>query len=207
VCRDLNGLADHSRRPRPGIGRYPRRLELITLRDYPPALALRGIAMAQLGHLARARLLLRWAAAAFGPCEAIAGARCVTAKPRLPLSAPDPGWALKPLMLPIRRFNAMRSRQGGACALIDGPLVLAPLTDEANAHVLALLGDGESCSLELGACVGARGKPADRARAQDALHAADKVHAVGKARARHWIAPPCRDSRQACYSQAALPSG
>ena len=44
-------------------------LNYIALRDDPPALALRGIAMAQLGDLARARLLLRRAAAAFGPGE------------------------------------------------------------------------------------------------------------------------------------------
>ena len=55
-------------------------LNCIALRDDPPALALRGIAMAQLGDLARARLLLRRAAAAFGPSEAIAHARCVTAE-------------------------------------------------------------------------------------------------------------------------------
>ena len=55
-------------------------LNCIALRDDPPALALRGIAMAQLGDLARARLLLRRAAAAFGPREAIARARCVTVR-------------------------------------------------------------------------------------------------------------------------------
>ena len=55
-------------------------LNYIALRDDPPALALRGIAMAQLGDLARARLLLRRAAAAFGRREAIARARCITAE-------------------------------------------------------------------------------------------------------------------------------
>jgi len=46
-------------------------LNFIALREDPPALALRGIAMAQLGDLSRARLLLRRAAAGFGPREAI----------------------------------------------------------------------------------------------------------------------------------------
>jgi hypothetical protein len=54
-------------------------LNCIGLRDDPPALALRAIAMAQLGDFARARLLLRWAAA-FGPREEITRARCVTVR-------------------------------------------------------------------------------------------------------------------------------
>jgi hypothetical protein len=72
-------------------------LNCIALRDDPPALALRGIAMAQLGDLARARLLLRRAAAAFGPREAIARARCITAEAEIALVCRDLGWALKPL--------------------------------------------------------------------------------------------------------------
>ena len=50
-------------------------LNFIALRDDAPALALRGIAMAQLGDLARAKMLLRRAARAFGPREAVARAR------------------------------------------------------------------------------------------------------------------------------------
>ena len=47
-------------------------LKRVALRDDPPALALRGIAMAQLGEYARAKQLLRSAARAFGPKEAVA---------------------------------------------------------------------------------------------------------------------------------------
>jgi hypothetical protein len=72
-------------------------LNCIALRDDAPALALRGIAMAQLGDLARARLLLRRAARAFGPREAIARARCVTAEAEIALVSRDLGWPLKPL--------------------------------------------------------------------------------------------------------------
>ena len=50
-------------------------LNHIALRDDAPALALRGIAMAQLGDFERAKALLRRAARAFGPKEAIARAR------------------------------------------------------------------------------------------------------------------------------------
>src|SRR4051794_26063137 len=57
-------------------------MKRVGLRDDAPALALRGIAMAQLGDLARAKALLRRAARAFGPKEAVARARCVVAEPR-----------------------------------------------------------------------------------------------------------------------------
>jgi hypothetical protein len=52
-------------------------LNFIALRDDAPALALRGIAMAQLGDLSRAKTLLRRAARVFSPREAVASARCV----------------------------------------------------------------------------------------------------------------------------------
>ena len=55
-------------------------LKRVALRDDAPALALRGIAMAQLGDLVRAKALLRRAARAFGPKEAVARARCVVAE-------------------------------------------------------------------------------------------------------------------------------
>ena len=60
-------------------------LNRVALRDDAPALALRGIAMAQLGDLVRAKALLRRAARAFGPKEAVARARspsCAIAMPR-----------------------------------------------------------------------------------------------------------------------------
>jgi hypothetical protein len=57
-------------------------LNRVALRDDAPALALRGIAMAQLGDLARAKALLRTAARAFGPKQAVARARCVVARSR-----------------------------------------------------------------------------------------------------------------------------
>jgi hypothetical protein len=54
-------------------------LKRVALRDDAPALALRGIAMAQLGEHARARELLRRAQREFGPREQLARARCVLA--------------------------------------------------------------------------------------------------------------------------------
>src|SRR5689334_20320271 len=68
-------------------------LKLIALRDDAPALALRGIAMAQLGDLARAKALLRRAARAFGPREAVPRARCVVAEAEVALASRDLGWS------------------------------------------------------------------------------------------------------------------
>ena len=55
-------------------------LKRVALRNDAPALALRGIAMAQLGDLVRAKALLRRAARAFGPKEEVARARCIVAE-------------------------------------------------------------------------------------------------------------------------------
>jgi len=72
-------------------------LKRIALRDDAPALALRGIAMAQLGDLVRAKALLRRAARAFGPKEAVARARCVVAEVEIALVSRDLGWPAKAL--------------------------------------------------------------------------------------------------------------
>jgi hypothetical protein len=72
-------------------------LNRVALRDDAPALALRGIAMAQLGDLARAKALLRSAARAFSPKEAVARARCVVAEAEIALVSRDLGWPAKAL--------------------------------------------------------------------------------------------------------------
>jgi tetratricopeptide (TPR) repeat protein len=72
-------------------------LNRVALRDDPPALALRGIAMAQLGDLDRAKVLLRRAARAFGPKEAVARARCVVAEAEIALVSRDLGWPAEAL--------------------------------------------------------------------------------------------------------------
>jgi tetratricopeptide (TPR) repeat protein len=72
-------------------------LKRVALRDDAPGLALRGIAMAQLGDHARAKALLRRAARAFGPKEAVARARCVVAEAEIALVSRDLGWPTKAL--------------------------------------------------------------------------------------------------------------
>jgi len=77
-------------------------LKRVALRNDPPALALRGIAMAQLGDLARAKALLKRAARAFGSREAVARARCVVAEAEIALVSRDLGW-------PATALDAARS--------------------------------------------------------------------------------------------------
>lgn len=72
-------------------------LNRIALREDAPALALRGIAMAQLGDLARAKALVRRAARAFGPKETVARARCIVAEAEIALASRDLGWPVKAL--------------------------------------------------------------------------------------------------------------
>ena len=72
-------------------------LKRVALRDDAPALALRGIAMAQLGDLARAKALLRSAARAFGAKEAMSRARCIVAEAEIALVSRDLGWPAKAL--------------------------------------------------------------------------------------------------------------
>src|SRR3954471_20748756 len=72
-------------------------LNRVALREDASALALRGIAMAQLGELDRAKLLLRRAARGFGPKESVARARCVVAEAEIALVSRDLGWPTKAL--------------------------------------------------------------------------------------------------------------
>jgi hypothetical protein len=72
-------------------------LKRVGLRDDAPALALRGIAMAQLGDFVRAKPLLQRAARAFGPREAVARARCVVAEAEIALVSRDLSWPAKAL--------------------------------------------------------------------------------------------------------------
>jgi hypothetical protein len=72
-------------------------LNRVALRDDAPALALRGIAMAQLGEFVRAKELVRRAGRAFGPKEPMARARCVVAEAEIALASRDLGWPVKAL--------------------------------------------------------------------------------------------------------------
>ena len=81
-------------------------LNRVALRDDAAALALRGIAMAQLGDLDRARILLQRAARACGPREAAARARCIVAESEIALVTRDLGWSAR--MLESARETLLR---------------------------------------------------------------------------------------------------
>jgi len=72
-------------------------LKRVALRNDAPALALRGIAMAQLGDFSRAKELLRRAARAFSAKEPVARARCVVAEAEVALASRDLNWPTKTL--------------------------------------------------------------------------------------------------------------
>jgi len=82
-------------------------LKRIALRDDAPALALRGIAMAQLGEFAKAKLLLRRAGRSFGQRERVARARCVTAEAEVALASRELRWPTRALDEARRTFGAL----------------------------------------------------------------------------------------------------
>ena len=114
-------------------------LNRVALREDAPALALRGIAMAQLGDFARARALLRNAARAFGPKEAMARARCVVAEAEVALVSRDLGWPAKALDAARATLDAHGDRANATQArhLDIRRLLLVGRLDEAE----RLLGD------------------------------------------------------------------
>jgi hypothetical protein len=115
-------------------------LKRVALRDDAPALALRGIAMAQLGDLVRARALVRSAARAFGPKEAVARARCVVAEAEIALVSRDLGWPAKALDTARATLEAHGDRVNAAHAryLEVRRLLLIGRLDEAERTLAAL---------------------------------------------------------------------
>jgi hypothetical protein len=91
-------------------------LKRVALRDDAPALALRGIAMAQLGDLVRAKALLRSAAQAFGPREPVAGARCIVAEAEIALVSRDLGFPAQALDAARKTLEAHGDRVNAAHA-------------------------------------------------------------------------------------------
>jgi hypothetical protein len=137
-------------------------LKRVALRDDPPALALRGIAMAQLGELARARELLRRAARGFGAHEELARARCVVAEAEVALAMRDFGAsprALEAAMASLQaradRANALQARLIAARRLLllgrldAAAALLAPVDDTALPPLLAAVAALASVELAL----------------------------------------------------------
>src|SRR5499433_1243947 len=115
-------------------------LKRVALRDDAPALALRGIAMAQLGDLVRAKALVRRAARAFGPKAPVARARCVVAEAEIALVSRDLGWPAKALDAARATLEAHGDRVNAAHAryLEVRRLLLIGRLDDAERTLAAL---------------------------------------------------------------------
>ena len=139
-------------------------LQRVALRDDPPALALRGIAMAQLGEHPRARDLLRRAARGFGTHEPVARARCVVAEAEVALAQRDLGGRAQALMSAGATLqahgdtaNALQARLVAARTLIllgkldeaSAALADAPTTDATTRLPPSLVAVAELAAAEL----------------------------------------------------------
>ncbi|MDM0020996.1 helix-turn-helix domain-containing protein [Variovorax saccharolyticus] len=115
-------------------------LKRVALRDDPPALALRGIAMAQLGEHPRARELLRRAARGFGAHEELARARCVVAEAEVALAMRDIGGSPRPLAAAAATLEAHADRANALQARLIAMrrLLLLGRLDEAAAALAPL---------------------------------------------------------------------
>jgi hypothetical protein len=110
-------------------------LKRVALRDDPPALALRGIAMAQLGENLRARELLRRAAVGFGAHEQLSRARCVVAEAEVALAMRDLGGTPRSLAAAAATLDAHDDRTNALQARLIAVrrLLLLGKLDEAAA--------------------------------------------------------------------------
>ena len=115
-------------------------LKRVALRDDPPALALRGIAMAQLGEYPRARELLRRAARGFGTHEEMARARCVVAEAEVALAMRDLGGSPRPLAAAAAALEARADHANALQARLIAArrLLLLGRLDETAAALAAL---------------------------------------------------------------------
>src|SRR5258708_8734823 len=110
-------------------------LKRVALRDDPAALALRGIAMAQLGEHPRARELLRRAARGFGAHEELARARCVVAEAEVALAMRDLRGSPRTLAAASATLEARADRANPPQArpiAVPPPPLLAPLDAPAS---------------------------------------------------------------------------
>ena len=116
-----------------GVGDALSALKRVALRDDPPALALRGIALAQLGEHRRARELLRHAARRFGPHEEKARARCLVAEAEVALAMRDLAGSPRKLAAASELLEACADRGNAAQARLTAArrLLLLGRLDEA----------------------------------------------------------------------------
>lgn len=174
----------------------------VALRGDPPALALRGVAMAQLGELERARELLRLAQRGFGRSEVTARARCVVAEAEVALAQRDLAGATTPLLHAAQALQARGDLHNALQAwsiLARRGLLLGQRQEAANAlahlqgHALvpALAAMAALTDAALAACA------LQVPQAQQALQrATDAARASGIAALQAEVAQACRQLAQ-----------
>ena len=115
-------------------------LKCVALRDDPPALALRGIAMAQLGEYRLARQLLRRAARGFGIHEELSRARCILADAEVALATRDLGVSQRSLAAVAATLEAHADRSNALQVRLIAArrLLLLGQLDEAAAELARL---------------------------------------------------------------------
>jgi tetratricopeptide (TPR) repeat protein len=159
-------------------------LKRIALRDDAPALALRGIAMAQLGDFRRATELLHRAARAFGPKQPVARARCVVARAEIALVCRDLSGPMEGLGAARATLEAMGDRANAAHAgyLDARRLLLIGRLDEAERTLEALAFDVAPKASQTGYFLVLAGIAMRRVRAHPARAALERAeHAAREA--------------------------
>ena len=160
-------------------------LKRVALRGDPPALALRGIAMAQLGDLARAKALLRSAAQGFGPAEPVSRARCVVAEAEIALVSRDLGRTTRTLgaARAVLETHGDRANAAHGAYLEARQLLLIGRLDEAEQILAELDFDALPPTSRTGYWLVEAGIAMRRIRAGPARAALDRAgqaaHAVG----------------------------
>jgi hypothetical protein len=158
-------------------------LDRVALRDDAPALALRGIAMAQLGDLARARQLVRRAARSFGAKEAVARARCLLAEAEIALAVRDLDTCTTLLADALRTLDAHGDHANAAHAryLEIRRLLLMGRLDDAGQRLAALDPAGMPRALRAAHELTAAGIAMRRMRAHAAREALARADAHARA--------------------------
>ncbi len=145
-------------------------LNRVALRGDPPALALRGLAMAQLGDFQRARALLRAAERAFAPGAAVARARCVVAQAEIALVSRDLGWPMRLLAVARQTLEA----HGDVVNALQARLI-----EVRRALLIGRLAEAEQLQADVARRIESARRPAGRIALPVALLAVADLGAAG----------------------------
>ncbi len=180
-------------------------LKRVALRDDAPALALRGVAMAQLGDFPRAKALLRDAVRAFAPDETVARARCAVAQAEVALASRDLAWPMKALDAAAATLEAHGDQANAAHAryLEIRRLVLIGRFDEAERRMAAQAPDALPDSLQAIHALTEAGVAMRRERAGAAKAALDRAELSARRAGILLLAAEVETARQALAAPAA----